>query len=169
LVTFDLGATKNGAVADAARTFIFGEPKEKRHQQLVDDCREALKRAIEAVEVGKRLGAIGHTIYRYGRDKGYGVINNYGGHSVSFTENESGEKIGVPHAPPFVANKAEPNEGVRLQPNMTLCIEPQFTLGSTTTSVANDGWTVECPALSSHEEDTIFIHSDRVEVITAWN
>jgi methionyl aminopeptidase len=163
LVSFDLGATYHGAIADAAITCIYGQPREKRHQQLVDDCKEALNRAITSVAVGKRIGAIGHTIYRYGRDKGYGVITNFGGHGISIDQ----EGNGIPHASPFIANRAEPTEGIRITAGMALAIEPQFTLGSTDTITASDGWTVECSSLSAHEEHTIFVHDDCVEVITA--
>jgi methionyl aminopeptidase len=158
LVSFDLGATFEGAIGDAAVTCIFGEPKEKRHQQLVDDCKESLDRAIAAVAVGKRIGVIGNAISKFAQGKGYGIITNYGGHGIM--EN-------TPHAAPFVCNKASPNEGVVMQSGLSIAIEPQLTLGGTTTWVAEDGWTVNCESLSAHFEHTLFLHPDRVEIITA--
>ena len=158
LVSFDLGATFEGAIGDAAITTIFGEPKEKRHFQLVEDCKEALNRGIAAVAVGKRIGVIGNAISKFAQGKGYSVITAYGGHSIDYN---------IPHAAPFVCNKASPNEGVRIQPGLTLAIEPQLTLGGTNTWVDDDGWTVNCEAMCAHFEHTIYVHPDRVEVITA--
>jgi methionyl aminopeptidase len=161
-VSFDLGVTVEGAIADTALTLIFGPPKSEKHLQLVRDTDEALRKGIEAVQVGKHLGCIGHAISKYAKNKGYGVIVNYGGHGLTWD---------TPHAPPFVANKAESNEGVRIQPGMTLAIEPMLTIGSTTTHVDSDGWTVWCDAeMAAHAEHTIYIHLDgMVEVITERN
>jgi methionyl aminopeptidase len=158
LVSFDLGATFEGAIADSAITCIFGQPKNSRHLQLVEDCKEALDRAIATVEVGKRIGVIGNAISKFASAKGYGVIVPYGGHGIGYDK---------PHASPFVANKASPNEGVRMQPGLSIAIEPMLTLGSVATRVDDDGWTVHCEGLSSHWEHTLFLHPDRVEVITA--
>ena len=163
MVSFDLGVTVEGAIADTALTLIFGTPKSQRQVQLVKDTEEALMRGISSIKVGKRIGCIGNAIYKFAQSKGYGVILNYGGHGISMTS----DGIGIPHAPPFVSNKSDLNEGVRAVPGMTLAIEPQFTTGSTKTRVDKDGWTVWCDAeMSCHVEHTIFIHEDRVEIIT---
>jgi len=157
IVSFDLGVTIEGAIADTAITCIYGEPKLEKHVQLIKDTEEALMRGIKAVKVGDRLGVIGQAIYKYSHSKNYGVINNYGGHGLDWH---------TPHASPFVANKSTENEGIRIQPGLTIAIEPMLVLGSTATTTADDGWTVMTPDLSVHVEHSIFVHEDHVEIIT---
>jgi methionyl aminopeptidase len=157
-VSFDLGATYKKAIADSAITCIFGQPKSKQQLELIKDTEEALMRGIQAIEVGKHLGCIGNAIDKYAKNKGHGCITQYGGHGLDWD---------IPHAAPFVANRAELNEGIRIQPNLTIAVEPMLTSGSTKTWTDQDGWTVWCEAeIVSHWEHTIYIHEDYVEIIT---
>jgi methionyl aminopeptidase len=157
IVSFDLGVTYQGAIADTAITCIFGQPKSERHVKLVQDTEAALMRGIDAIKVGNRLGVIGHAIYKYAHGLGYGVINNYGGHGLDWN---------IPHASPFVENKSDVNKGIRIQPGLAIAIEPMLTLGSISTTTLEDGWTVATPDLSAHFEHSIFVHEDHVEIIT---
>jgi methionyl aminopeptidase len=160
-VSFDLGTTYEGAIADTAITCIYGEPKLPQHAQIVRATEEALMNSIAAIKVGERLGIIGNAISRCARRYGFSVVSAYGGHGL---EHEK------PHAAPFVSNKSSPEEGIRIQAGMTLAIEPLFVLGnSNRTRVMDDGWTVVCDDLCSHHEHTIFVHEDRVEIITDRN
>jgi methionine aminopeptidase len=50
---------------------------------------------------------------------------------------------------------------------MSLAIEPLFCLGlSNQTKVLQDNWTVITNDLSAHFEETIYIHKDKVEIVT---
>ena|SRR5271166_1021060 len=160
IVSFDLGVTIEGAIADTAITCIYGEPKSERHVQLLKATEESLMQGIQAIEVGKRLGIIGQAIYKHAHAEGFSVINNYGGHGLDWD---------VPHAPPFVENKSEPTRGIRIQPGLAIAIEPMLTLGSVSTTTMSDGWTVVTPDLSAHFEHSIFVHEDHVEIITDRN
>jgi methionyl aminopeptidase len=161
VISFDLGATYEGAIADTALTCIYGEPKKNEHTKIIQATEEALMKGIAAIQVGKRLGIIGNTIYKSAKGNNFSVINNYGGHGLEYD---------IPHAAPFVANKSQPDEGCRIMSNMTLAIEPMLTTGSTKTWIDKDGWTVWCDAeMSAHQEHTIFIHEDKVEIITDRN
>lgn len=157
IVSFDLGVTYQGAIADTALTCIFGKPHSERHVKLVQDTEAALMRGINAIKVGERLGVIGHAIYKQAHVQGYGVVNNYGGHGLDWD---------IPHAAPFVENKSDPSKGIRIQPGLVIAIEPMLTLGSTTTTTLDDGWTVVTPDLSAHFEHSVFVHEDHVEIIT---
>ena len=114
-------------------------------------------KGIEAIKVGSQLGVIGHAIHKYGKSKGFGVINQYGGHGLDWN---------APHAPPFVANKAEINEGIRIQPGLAIAIEPQLVIGSTNTRVLDDGWTVVTDDIGAHFEHSVYVHENHVEVLT---
>jgi methionyl aminopeptidase len=163
LVSFDLGATYKEAIADTAATFIYGEPKLDEHRDMINTAELCLQNAIEAIDIGKRIGCIGNAIYRTATDRGYKVITSHGGHGISIYNDK-----GVPHAYPFVSNKDEKTNGIRIQPGMTIAIEPLLTLssGQTYTTVGLDKWTVQTEMLNCHCEHTVFIHSDKVEVIT---
>lgn len=160
VVSFDLGATEpeSGAIGDSALTCAFGEPKNSSHKLLLSATKEVLRRAIASIQVGKHIGVIGDTISRYAKECGLAVIDKYGGHGI---------EANVPHAHPFVANRASNESGVRFQAGMSLCIEPLFVIGrSAETRILSDGWTVVCDEICAHEEHTIFIHEDKVEVLT---
>lgn len=157
VVSFDLGVTYQGAIADTAITCIFGPPKSEKHAQLVQATEESLMKGIEAIAVGKKLGCIGNAIYKYAKGKGFGVINQYGGHGLDWN---------IPHAPPFVANKADLEDGLRIQPGLAIAIEPMLVLGSTTTRVLDDGWTVVTDDIGAHFEHSVFVHEDHVEILT---
>lgn len=159
VVKFDLGATFEGAIADSALTCIFGEARNPLHKKLVEATKKSLELGIAAIAVGKPLGVIGNAIYKYGREQGFSVVTDYGGHGIDLDR---------PHAPPFVANRSDPNEGVIIQPGLTIAIEPMLIAGSTSKSkTLEDGWTVVTYDIGAHFEHSVFVHEDRVEIITA--
>lgn len=160
VVSFDLGATVDGAIADSALTCIYGQPKSDLHIQLIKATEESLMKGIEAIAVGKRLGVIGHAISKCAKGYGFGIVSNYGGHGLDWN---------TPHAPPFVSNKGNPDEGIRIQSGLAIAIEPMLTLGSTETKTLSDGWTVVTDGIGVHVEHSVFVHDDHVEIITARN
>lgn len=162
VVTFDLGATFEGVISDSALTCIYGEPKKQEHVKMVNACEEALFKGLSAIKVGSHLGVIGNAIYRSAKGNGFNVIENYGGHGIDISD--SGE--GIPHAAPFVGNKASPDEGIRIQPGLTIAIEPLLCFGSTSTRVSSDGWTVVMDGVCVHTEHSIYVHQDHVEILT---
>jgi len=165
VVSFDLGATYEGAIADTALTCIFGEPKSQEHVRLIKVTESALMNAINSIKIGNRLGSIGNAVYKTIKKEGFNAITNYGGHGIC-TDNEGN---GIPHASPFVPNKGLPNEGLRLCAGMSLAIEPMAIIGDAHTYVDKDGWTVCAQNINSHSEHSIFIHEDSVEIITNRN
>jgi methionyl aminopeptidase len=159
VVSFDLGVTIEGAIADTALTCIYGQTQNTHHQMVVAKTKLALEEGIRAIAVGKRLGCIGQAISKVGRDNNLSVITKYGGHGISWNE---------PHASPFVANKSRDSEGIRIQPGLTIAIEPMLVCGyDATTTTGEDGWTVYTKDVGAHEEHTVFVHEDHVEIITS--
>lgn len=159
VVSFDFGATFEGAIADSAITVVFGEPHVKEHTKLIETTQNCLYNAIKAINVGKRIGVIGNAIYKTAKHAGFNVITKFGGHGIGWNN---------PHAYLFVPNKSLPEEGVVIQPGLTIAIEPLLVPGncSTNTRIGDDGWTVYTDEIGYHHEHSIFVHSDRVEIIT---
>lgn len=160
VVSFDLGATVDGAIADSALTCIYGQPKSDLHIQLIKATEESLMKGISAIAVGKRLGCIGNAISKCARNYGFNVITNYGGHGLTWN---------IPHAQPFVSNKGNVDEGIRIQPGLSIAIEPMLVIGSTETKILNDGWTVVTDNIGAHFEHSIYVHEDKIEIITDRN
>lgn len=165
VVSFDLGATFEGVIADSAITCIYGNHKSELHVKLINATEECLMRAINSIKVGSRLGIIGHTISKCAKKNGFGLITKYGGHGISITD----DGLGIPHSAPFVANHANINEGIRIQPGLVLAIEPMLVIGASDTKTLNDGWTVVTNDIGAHFEHSIFIHNDHVEILTLRN
>jgi len=157
VISFDLGVTYEGAIADSALTCIYGVPKSERHIDLVKTTEESLVRGIKAIVPGKRLGCIGNAIYKYSRDKGYSVVTQYGGHGLDWNQ---------PHAAPFVANKSEPNDGIRITSGLAIAIEPMLVIGANDTYVSSDSWTVMTNDVGAHFEHSVFVHQDHLEIMT---
>lgn len=163
VVSFDLGVTIEGAIADTAITCIYGGLENTphiHHHMVVAKTKLALEEGIRAVKVGKRLGCIGQAIHKVGRGPGRTcIVNNYGGHGLDWN---------IPHAAPFVANKSTENEGIRIQPGLSIAIEPMLVCGSDpTTTTGSDGWTVYTKEIGAHFEHSIFVHEDHVEITTS--
>lgn len=157
VVSFDLGVTFEGAIADSAITCIYGNPKHESHIKLINATNEALMAGINSIAVGKRLGVIGNSISKCAKSHGFGIITQYGGHGLTWD---------TPHASPFVENKSELESGIRIQPGLAIAIEPMLVIGSTETRTLSDGWTVVTNDIGAHAEHSIFVHEDRVEIIT---
>lgn len=162
VVSFDLGVTIEGAIADTAITCIYGGEENTphiQHRMLVRATENALMQGIKAISVGKRLGCIGEAIYKSARSSGhFSVVNNYGGHGLDWN---------TPHASPFVQNKSDINTGIRIQPGLAIAIEPMLVCGSSAATVTgDDGWTVSTLEIGAHFEHSIFVHPDHVEIIT---
>jgi methionyl aminopeptidase len=123
-----------------------------------------LYEGIKAIKVGSHIGVIGNAIYKHAKNKGFNVISSHGGHGLCSTD--SGE--GIPHAYPFVANKANPNEGIRIQEGLIIAIEPLLVPFNcpTTTKIGADKWTTYCEDLCTHSEHSLIVHKDHVEIIT---
>ena len=158
VISFDLGATVDGVIADSALTCIYGEPKSDRHVTMIKVNDDALMKGIQAIKVGNKLGCIGNAISKHIKNNGFGIIDKYGGHGL---------ELNTPHAAPFVNNKSNPNEGVTIQKGLSIAIEPMSIIGDTYTYVSSDGWTVMGHNISCHAEHTVFVHEDHVEIVTS--
>ena len=157
IVSFDLGVTYNQAIADTAVTWIYGESVNNNHIKLIDSCRDSLYAGIKSIAVGKRLGVIGNAVFKTAKNFNMNVITDYGGHGL---DNDK------PHAPPFVANRSSPDDGIRIQKGLTVAIEPMLTLGDSSTKILDDGWTVVTASIGAHFEHSVFVHENCVEILT---
>jgi methionyl aminopeptidase len=148
----DIGATFEGAIGDCAVTYIYGKPKNNEVLRLLVSCQDALSDAIALVEPGRRIGELGRAIFNRSKSDGFGVVIDFGGHGIEYN------KL---HADPFVPNKSSVNDGVTMQPGMSIAIEPMFVLGKNVkTKTLADKWTVITHDIGCHFEHSITLDED---------
>lgn len=157
LVSIDLVVYKNGFNGDAARTFIVGEttPEAKK---LVEITRQAFFEGIRYAVKGNRIGDISHAIGEFVEKNGFSVVREFQGHGI-------GSQM---HEDPGIPNYGKAGRGIRLEPGMTLAIEPMVIMGKEDIYQDEDGWTIltDDGSLSAHYENTILITEKEPEILT---
>lgn len=158
IVSVDVGATVNGYIGDACRTYPVGiiSNEAKKLIEVTEACFwEAVNKYARP---GARLGDISHAIQEYCESRGYSIIRDYTGHGV-------GSKL---HEDPYIPNYGEPGTGPVLKEGMCLAIEPMVAIGHYAVRVGKDGWVARMKdgKLSSHYENSILITKDGYEVLT---
>ncbi len=157
IVSVDTVALKNGYNGDAARTFIVGNVS-KETKRLIDVTKQAFFEGIKYAKVGFRVGDISHAIGEYVRSQGYSVVREFQGHGI-------GKQM---HEDPGIPNYGKSGRGIRLEPGMTLAIEPMVIQGKPNILELEDGWTIvtEDGSLAAHYENTILITKKEPEILT---
>ena len=157
IVKIDVGAFYKGYHGDAARTIPVGKVSEDA-EKLIRVTRESFFKGIEKLQVGNRLGDVGHAIDAHVVENGFSTVKRYIGHGIGHDLHES----------PDVPNYGTEGRGTRLCAGMTLAIEPMVNIGGEGVKELNDGWTVKTAdgTLSAHYENTVALTSDGVLVLT---
>jgi methionyl aminopeptidase len=157
VVTIDVGATLDGAIADSAYTFAVGEI-EPETQRLLDVCQEALRAGIAEARVGNRVGDISSAVQGVVEGAGFSVIRSLVGHGVGRHYHED------PHVPNF----GQPGRGPKLSEGMTIAIEPMITMGGADVVLDGDGWTIstEDGSLAAHFEHTVAVLAAGPRILT---
>ena len=157
IVSIDLVAYKNGFNGDCARTYIV-ENTTKEAKRLVDVTKQAFFEGIKFAKKGFRLGDISCAIGEYIQKNGYSVVKEFQGHGI-------GRQM---HEDPGIPNYGKAGRGIRLEPGMTLAIEPMVIMGKPGILQLDDGWTIisEDGSLASHYENTILITEKEPEILT---
>ena len=148
IVSCDVGATLNGFVGDAARTFLVGNV-DPETQELVRVTRECFFEGLNFCRVGYRISDISKAIQKHAESHGYGVVRELVGHGVGR----------VLHEDPEVPNFYSPRSRQRLEAGMTIAIEPMINLGTAKVWQLEDGWTVvsQDGKPSAHYENSVAI------------
>ncbi len=157
IVSIDTVALKNGYNGDAARTFLVGEVS-KEAQRLVQVTKQAFFEGIQYAKAGNRVGDVCHAIGEYVHSQGYSVVKEFQGHGI-------GKEM---HEEPGIPNYGKAGRGIRLEPGMTLAIEPMVIAGKPNILELDDGWTIitEDGSLAAHYENTILITEKEPEILT---
>ena len=157
IVSIDLVVYKDGFNGDAARTFIVGNASEEA-KKLVDITKQAFFEGIKYAVKGNRIGDISNAIGNFVEKNGYNVVREFQGHGI-------GREM---HEDPGIPNYGKAGRGTKLEPGMTLAIEPMVIAGNRNICVDYDGWTIltQDGSLAAHYENTILITEKEPEILT---
>lgn len=157
IVSCDLVVEYKGYMADAARTYPVGQVSSEA-MHLIETAERAFWNGIAYAKPGYRLQDISHAIQETVEGEGYGVIRDFVGHGI-------GSEM---HEDPQIPNVGKAGKGPRLQPGMTLAIEPMITQGDWEIDVLEDDWTAVTldGGLAAHYENTVVITDGEPELLT---
>ena len=157
IVSIDVGAYLNGFHGDCAATFPCGEVSDEA-MRLIRVTEQSFWEGIRLARPGKRVYDISHAVQQYVEGNGFSVVRDFVGHGV-------GAKL---HEAPEVPNYGPAGHGPRLQPGMTIAVEPMVCAGDWRVKVLKDGWTTVSAdgSLTAHYENTILITDGEPEVLT---
>ena len=157
IVSLDAGLIYKGYHSDAARTHFVGQvsPEVKK---LVEETRNSFFEGIKMAKAGNHLYDISNAIDAYISQFGYGIVRDLVGHGI-------GTEL---HEDPQIPNFRQSRRGLKLQPGMTLAIEPMINMGRADVDWLSDDWTVvaEDGLPSAHYENTILITDGEPEILT---
>lgn len=157
IISLDTGVKYLGMYTDSAVTVGVGEIS-AADRRLLDVTREALVAGIAAAQIGNHVGDIGHAVQTVVEGAGYSVVRELVGHGVGRG----------PHEDPQVPNHGKPKRGDRLQPGLTIAIEPMVNAGKAGTRTLSDKWTVVTVdgRRSAHFEHTVAITEAGPRILT---
>ncbi|MDO5410776.1 MAG: type I methionyl aminopeptidase [Lachnospiraceae bacterium] len=148
IVSLDAGVIYKGYHSDAARTYGVGEISPEA-AKLIEVTKQSFFEGIKFAKAGNHLYDISNAIDAYVRPFGYGIVQDLVGHGI-------GSHL---HEDPEIPNFRQRRKGIKLQPGMTLAVEPMINIGRCDVEWLDDDWTVvtEDGSLSAHYENTILI------------
>ena len=157
IVSCDLVVEYKGYMADAARTYPVGNVSPEA-MHLIETAERAFFNGIAYAKPGYRLQDISHAIQETVEGEGFGVIRDFVGHGI-------GSEM---HEDPQIPNVGKAGKGPRLQPGMTLAIEPMITQGTWEVDILEDDWTAVTldGGLAAHYENTVVITDGEPELLT---
>lgn len=157
IVSLDAGLIYKGYHSDAARTYAVGKISDDV-QKLLDVTKQAFFEGIKMAKAGNHLFDISNAIDEYVSGFGYGIVRELVGHGIGTSLHED----------PQIPNFRQTRRGPKLQPGMTLAIEPMINMGRADVEWLDDDWTVvaEDGLPSAHYENTILITDGEPEILT---
>ena len=157
VISIDLVAYKDGFNGDAARTYIVGRGS-KEDERLLEITKQAFFEGIKYAKKGFRVGDVSHAIGEFIEKNGFSVVKEFQGHGIGRSMHED----------PGIPNYGKAGKGPRLEPGMTLAIEPMVISGKENILELDDGWTIvtEDGTNAAHYENTVLITEKEPEVLT---
>ena len=140
IVSVDVGAFLGGFHGDCAATYPCGQVDEAA-MELIRVTQQSFWEGVRLARKGSRVSDISHAVQAYVEAHGFSVVRDYVGPA---------------------------GHGPRLQPGMTLAVEPMVNQGDWQVKVLPDNWTVKTldGRWAAHYENTILITEEEPEILT---
>lgn len=161
LLKIDTACKLNGWCADRAITVPIGtiSPEKAR---LLKVGEETLQIAIDLLPKRKWWSQVASEMQRHVQQAGFSVVTSYVGHGIGRSMHEN------PQVPNYVDRETRKAD-FRLEPGLTLAVEPMVNMRRPEVDLLSDHWTVvtrdRMPSV--HVEHTLALTSNGVVIITA--
>jgi methionyl aminopeptidase len=161
LLKIDTACKLNGWCADRAATLPIGNVVGEK-LRLLKVAEQTLQIAIDLLPKRKWWSQIASEMQKYVEISGFRVVTQYVGHGIGRVMHEN------PQVPNYV-DKETRKYDFKIEPGLTIAIEPMVNMGRSDVDTLNDFWTVvtrdRMP--SCHVEHTVAFTADGVQILTA--
>ncbi len=160
LLKIDTACRLNGWCADRAASLMIGNVVGEK-ARLVKVGEQTLQIAIELLTKRRWWSQIASEMQKYVETSGFRVVTQYVGHGIGRVMHEN------PQVPNYV-DKETRKYDFKIEPGLTLAIEPMVNMGRSDVDTLNDFWTVvtrdRMP--SCHVEHTVALTAEGVQILT---
>lgn len=163
LVSLDVGFQYQGWHSDMAFTLVAGGKANQKKDKFLKTGEKALRKAIDAVKPGNRVGHISKAIQETIEGEGYHCSYQLTGHGI-------GKKLHqLPWIPCLLNWPVEKTPF--LESGMGLAIEVIYMAGRPEVETEADGWTIRTSdgKMSALFEKTVLVTQKGVKIITPYN
>ena len=161
LLKVDTACKLNGWCADRAITIPIGQVSPEK-ARLLKVGEEALQIAIDLLPRRKWWSQVASEMQRHVEKAGFSVVTAYVGHGIGRTMHE------YPQVPNYIDHETRKSD-FRLEPGLTLAVEPMVNMRRADVDVLGDQWTVvtrdRMPSV--HVEHTLALTANGVQIITS--
>lgn len=157
IVSVDVGLYYKGFHTDTSFSVLIG--KDPELMKFLEVGRKALRRAIEAAKVGRKLGDVSKAMSDTLGEGGYSPVTALVGHGIGRSLHED------PMVPCYTGYQGE---DLILAEGTTLAIEVMYAMGSGEVKTDSDGWTIRTKdgKMAALFEETVAISHDGTTVLT---
>ncbi len=161
LLKVDTACKLNGWCADRAITIPIGQVSPEK-ARLVKVAEETLQIAIDLLPKRKWWTQVASEMQRHVEQAGFSVVTSYVGHGIGRVMHEN------PQVPNYVDRETR-KQDFKLEPGLTLAVEPMVNMRKGEVDTLSDTWTVvtrdRMPSV--HVEHTLALTAGGVVVVTA--
>jgi methionyl aminopeptidase len=161
LLKVDTACRLNGWCADRAITIPIGQVSPEK-ARLLKVAEETLQIAITLLGKRKWWSEVASAMQKHVEQAGFSVVTAYVGHGIGRVMHEN------PQVPNYVDRETRKAD-FRLEPGLTLAVEPMVNMRRGEVDTRGDNWTVvtrdRMPSV--HVEHTLALTTDGVMIITA--
>ncbi|MFZ6027692.1 MAG: type I methionyl aminopeptidase [Chloroflexota bacterium] len=158
LIHIDVSAELDGYFADTGASLVVSA-KRPQVERLLEATKAALWKALRAARAGQRLNAIGQTVFKEARQRGFNVIYDLTGHGIGRRLHDQ---------PAEILNFHNPQDSRVLNDGLVLAIEPFLTTGRGRVVEGRDGWALRTVdgAVAAQFEHTVIVTKNKPVILT---